>query len=117
MKIKTFLLISLLFIIIGSVYSQNPKDEKNQIRIETGYAFTGSGDIEGYCFYNEYMRSLGNRFKMGPAVGFLNFFNAPDDIQLMQSVNCISFDLTGYFYPLKTKSFDIEAGAGFYLRN
>lgn len=114
---KSTLVFAVLLFIAGPVYSQNDGDELSSLRIETGYAFTGSGDLEGYCFYNEYLRSLGDRFKIGPTVGFLNFFRASDDVQLMQGANCISFDLTGYFYPVKTKLFDIEAEAGFYLRN
>jgi len=116
MKTK-LLLIGLLVFNTGSAYSQNPEDQKNQIRLEAGYAFTGSGDLEGYCFYNEYSRSVGNRFKIAPSIGILNFFRAAPDVQVLQAVNGISLDLTGYFYPLKTGNFNIETGLGFYVRN
>ena len=122
MKTKAFLIIGILFFCIGSVYSQDFDDSKNQICIETGYAFTGSGDLNGFCFYNEYSRSVGSRFKIAPGVGILTFFydfldNTSDHSVLLMNANCVSLDLTGYFYPVKLKKFDIEAGLGFYIRD
>ena len=107
---------------LGSAYSQDFDDSKNQIRIETGYAFTGSGDLNGFCFYNEYSRSVGNRFKIAPGIGILTFFydfldNTSDHSILLMNANCISLDLTGYYYPVKLKKFDIETGLGFYIRD
>jgi hypothetical protein len=122
MKTKAFLIIGILFLSVGSAYSQNPENEKNQIRIEAGYAFTGSGDLKGFCFYNEYSRSVGSRFKIAPGVGILTFFydfldNTSDHSVLLMNANCVSLDLTGYFYPVKLKKFDIETGLGFYIRD
>jgi hypothetical protein len=122
MKTKTFIIIGFLFSISGSAYSQDFDGSKNQIRIETGYAFTGSGDLNGFCFYNEYQRSVGNRFKIAPGIGILTFFydwldNTSDHSILLINVNCISLDLTGYYYPVQTNNFDIEAGLGLFLRN
>jgi hypothetical protein len=122
MKTKTFILIGLLFLVTESTYSQDFDVSKNQIRLETGYAFTGSGDLNGFCFYNEYQRSVGNRFKIAPGIGILTFFydflNSTSDYSvLLINANCISLDLTGYYYPLKTEQFDIEAGLGFYVRD
>jgi hypothetical protein len=122
MRIKAILLIGILFFCIGSVYSQDFDDSKNQICIETGYAFTGSGDLNGFCFYNEYSRSVGSRFKIAPGVGILTFFydfldNTSDHSVLLMNANCVSLDLTGYFYPVKLKKFDIETGLGFYIRD
>jgi hypothetical protein len=122
MKTKAFLIIGILLLSVGSTYSQNPENEKNQIRIEAGYAFTGSGDLNGFCFYNEYLRSVGNRFKIAPGIGILTFFydfldNTSDHSVLLMNANCVSLDLTGYYYPLKLKNLDIETGLGFYIRD
>jgi len=122
MKTKTFFLIGFLFLVTKSTYSQNIEESKNQIRIETGYAFTGSGDLNGFCFYNEYSQSVGNRFKIAPGIGILTFFydfldNTSDHSILLMNANCISLDLTGYYYPVKTDHFDIETGLGFYIRD
>jgi hypothetical protein len=122
MKVKVFLLIGLLFFSIGSAFPQNPEESKNQIRIEAGYAFTGSGDLNGFCFYNEYSRSVGSRFKIAPGIGVLTFFydfldNTSDHSILLMNANCVSLDLTGYYYPVKTDHFDIETGLGFYIRD
>ncbi len=122
MKTKTFIIIGFLFFKAVSIYSQNSDISKNQIRIETGYAFTGSGDLDGFCFYNEYLRSVGNRFKIAPGIGVLTFFydfldNTSDHSELLMNANCISLDLTGYYYPVKSDHFDIEAGLGFYVRD
>jgi len=122
MKTKAFLLIGLLFLSIDSAFSQNSEESKNQIRIEAGYAFTGSGDLNGFCFYNEYSRSVGSRIKIAPGIGILTFFydfldNTSDHSILIMNANCISLDLTGYFYPVKRKNFDIETGLGFYIRD
>ncbi|HEY5123072.1 MAG TPA: hypothetical protein VIK14_04990, partial [Ignavibacteria bacterium] len=122
MKTKTFILIGFLFLVTESTYSQNIEESKNQIRIETGYAFTGSGDLNGFCFYNEYSQSVGNRFKIASGIGILTFFydfldNTSDHSILLMNANCISLDLTGYYYPVKTDHFDIETGLGFYIRD
>jgi hypothetical protein len=122
MKSKAILLIGFLFLVTESAYSQDLDESKNQIRIETGYAFTGSGDLNGFCFYNEYQRSVGNRFKIAPGIGVLTFFydfldNTSDHSILLINANCISLDLTGYYYPVKTDYLDLEAGLGFYVRD
>jgi hypothetical protein len=122
METKIFIIIGFLFLITGSANSQELNESKNQIRIEAGYAFTGSGDLNGFCFYNEYQRSVGNRFKIAPGIGILTFFydfldNTSDHSILLMNANCISLDLTAYFYPVKFKKFDIETGLGFYIRD
>lgn len=122
MKTKTLIIIGFIFLITGSANSQELNESKSQIRIEAGYAFTGSGDLNGFCFYNEYQRSVGNRFKIAPGAGILTFFydfldNTSDYSNLLMSANCVSLDLTGYYYPVRTKNFDIETGLGFYIRN
>lgn len=102
----------------GLVYSQTAGNNKNQLKIESGYAFTGSGDLNGYCIYNEYSRILGERFKIAPSIGFLNFSNSDySDIDLLENVDCISLDLTGYYIPFKRDRFNIEIGLGTYFRN
>jgi hypothetical protein len=116
MNTKTFMITGLLFFSIGSAFSQAFDESRDQIRIEAGYAFTGSGDLEGFCFYNEYSRSVGNRFRIAPAIGFLDFFRNDTEIQFLEDARCISLDLTGYFCPVKTEYFDIEAGLGLYIR-
>jgi hypothetical protein len=122
MKAKTFFISGLLFLISCSAYSQDFEESENSVRIEGGYAFTGSGDLNGFCFYNEYQRSAGNRFKIAPGIGVLTFFydflNSTSDYSiLLINANCISLDLTGYYYPVKNEYFDIETGLGFYVRN
>jgi hypothetical protein len=122
MKTKAIIITCLLFIIAGASYSQEFTESKNHIRIEAGYAFTGSGDLNGFCFYNEYQRSVGNRFKIAPGIGVLTFFydflNSTSDYSiLLINANCISLDLTGYYYPVKNDYFDIETGLGVYVRD
>jgi hypothetical protein len=121
MKTKIFLLTGLVILSFGSVYPQGNETGKNTLRLEAGYAFTGSGDLEGYCFYNEYSRSISSRFRVGPAIGFMNFFRDDQDglisgLEVLHSANCLSFDLTGYFYPLMTPKLDLEGGLGLYVR-
>jgi len=84
MNTKTFMITGLLFFSIGSAFSQAFDESKDQIRIETGYAFTGSGDLEGFCYYNEYSRSVGNKFRIAPAIGFLDFFRNDTEIQFLE---------------------------------
>jgi hypothetical protein len=122
MKVKTFIIIGFLFAISVSAYCQDSDESKNSIRVEAGYAFTGSGDLNGFCFYNEYQRSAGNRFKIAPGIGILTFFydwldNTSDHSILLINANCISLDLTGYYYPVRNDYFDIEAGLGVYVRD
>ena len=121
MKTKIFLLIAFVTLSFRSVYPQGNETGKNSLRLEAGYAFTGSGDLEGFCFYNEYIRSIGKRFGVGPGIGFLNFFRDDQDdltagIEVLHSANCLSFDLTGYFYPVTTPKFDLVAGLGLNVR-
>ncbi len=116
MKTYTFFLTILILMNTTPAFTQDLEYRMNSIRIETGYAFTGSGDLEGYCFYNEFSLPVGNRFNIAPAIGFLDFFRNDTEIQFLEDARCISLDLTGYFYPVKTKYFDIEAGLGLYVR-
>ena len=88
----------------------------NSLRLETGYAFTGSGDLDGFCYYNEFIQPLTSWFSVAPAIGFYSFFNNDQEIKLTKDVKSAGLDLTGYFYPVRTGIFDLEAGLGFYVR-
>ena len=108
----------LLVINTGVIFSQSIQSKKNLLRIESGSAFTGSGDLYGFCFYNEYSRLIGNRFKLSPSLGFLNFYNDDNqDISLAINANALSFELAGYYLPIKRDRFAIELGLGGYYRN
>jgi len=37
-------------------------------------------------------------------------------MQFLEDVKAAGLDLTTYFYPVRTKVFDLEAGLGFYVR-
>jgi hypothetical protein len=118
MRESLLLLGLLLFINTGLVFSQTNQVKKNTFRIESGSAFTGSGDLTGYCFYNEYSRWVGERITISSAFGFLNFSNNDNtDILLYQNANCKSVEIAGYFYPIKRKVFSFEVGIGGYFRN
>jgi len=122
MKTYTIFLTVLALMSTTPAFTQDLEFGKNSIRIETGYAFTGSGDLNGFCFYNEYFRSVGKKFKIAPGIGILTFFydfldNSSDYSILLMNANCISLDLTGYFYPVKLKKIDIETGLGLYIRD
>ena len=88
----------------------------NSLRIETGYAFTGSGDLDGFCYYNEFIQPLTSWFSVAPSIGFYSFFNEDEEIEFVEDVKSAGLDLTGYFYPVRTDIFDLEAGLGFYVR-
>jgi hypothetical protein len=45
MKTKAFIFIIYLFFALGPAYSQDDGSYFNNLRIETGFAFTGSGDL------------------------------------------------------------------------
>ena len=112
----------LLLVNVLNLRSQTSEDFKNSVRLESGYAFTGSGDLSGYCIYNEYNRTLGKNFKISPSVGILNFFgNIFDNVYnknlYLQSANCISLDLTGYYDLFIPNHLIFECGLGGYLRN
>ena len=121
MKTRFVLLVSLLLVGVLTVKSQTLEAFKNSLRIESGYAFTGSGDLSGYCIYNEYNRTIGKNFKISPSIGILNFFgNVFDNVYnknlYLQNANCISFDLTAYYDLLITTPLSLACGAGGYLR-
>lgn len=117
--LMTFLL---LYANYGLMFSQDYNQSVTSVRIESGYAFTGSGDLEGYFISNEYGLFIGDHFRIGPAISFIKYSGIQYDMIsgegfLMQSADCIGFDFTCYFYPLKTNTFDFEAGIGAYIRN
>ena len=60
---KTIFLLTILLIgtSTGFVCAQDHEVERHSLRLEAGYAFTGSGDLYGYCLYNEYSHVLGSR--------------------------------------------------------
>lgn len=122
MKTRFVFLVSLLLVGVLTVKSQTLEGFKNSLRLESGYAFTGSGDLSGYCIYNEYNRTLGKNFKISPSVGILYFFgNVFDNVYnknlYLQSANCISLDLTVYYEFFITNRLILECGLGGYLRN
>jgi hypothetical protein len=121
MKTKVTFILIISVLATTTIHSQNDSASVASHRLEAGYAFTGSGDLSGYCFYNEYSFPLGKRFGIAPAVGVLSFFgddidNTYDNSILMTNATCVSFDLTCYFYPLMLKVMDVETGLGFYYR-
>jgi hypothetical protein len=117
--VLTFLLLCANYELI---FSQDHLQRFNFVRIESGYAFTGSGDLDGYFISNEYGRYIGNRIRIGPSVSFFKYSGIQYDVItgegfLMQSADCIGLDFTGYYLPVKTNTYDIEAGLGAYIRN
>lgn len=116
MKIRLYFLALMLFLPAASAVSQDYAFGGNSLRFETGYAFTGSGDLDGFCYYNEFIQPLNNWFSVAPSIGFYSFFNNDEDIDLLKDIKAAGLDLTGYFYPVRTDVFDLEAGLGFYAR-
>ena len=116
MKIRYYFVALMLFFPAASAVSQDYAFGGNSIRFETGYAFTGSGDIDGFCYYNEFIQPLTTWFSVAPSIGFYSFFNNDEDIDLLTDIKAAGLDLTGYFYPVRTDVFDLEAGLGFYVR-
>ncbi len=116
MKIRSYFVTLMLFLPAASAISQEGVFGMNSLRLETGYAFTGSGDIDGFCYYNEFIQPLTSWFSVAPSIGFYSFFNNDVDIDLLKDIKAAGLDLTGYFYPVRTDVFDLEAGLGFYVR-
>ena len=116
MKYKHFILAVLLVFPALSGLSQEGPGGMNSLRIETGYAFTGSGDLDGFCYYNEFIQPLNSWFSVAPSIGFYSFFNEDEEIEFVEDVKSAGLDITGYFYPVRTDIFDLEAGLGFYVR-
>lgn len=116
MKIRYYLVALMLFLQAATAVSQEGAFGMNSLRLETGYAFTGSGDIDGFCYYNEFIQPLTTWFSVAPSIGFYSFFNNDEDIDLLKDIKAAGLDLTGYFYPVRTDVFDLEAGLGFYVR-
>lgn len=116
MKYRYFCMAALLLFTTTSLFSQENVEGISAIRIEAGYAFTGSGDLSGFCYYNELVQPLGSWFSLAPAIGFYSFFRDDEDIKLLKDVKSTGLDLTGYFYPVRTDIVDLEAGLGFYVR-
>ena len=115
---KIILLFGILIIFYNGLFSQSTQPRKNAIRIESGAAFTGSGDLYGLCFYNEYSRLIGNKFKISPSIGILNFYSEDNqDISLTRNANALSFELAGYYLPINRDKFNIELGLGGYYRD
>ncbi|MGI6338685.1 MAG: hypothetical protein ACOXZV_04815 [Bacteroidales bacterium] len=121
MATKISFILILFFAGTAVIFSQPDTVRGSTLSLDAGYAFTGSGDLNGYCLYNEYSFPLGKKFGIAPAVGVLNFFgndmdNTYDNPVLMTKVTCVSFGFTGYFFPLTFKIMDVETGLGFYYR-
>jgi hypothetical protein len=121
MKTNVILIIA---IFSGQILLAQDKDEeiKNSWRSEYGYAFTGSGDLSGYCVYNEYSRKLSDRFKISPAIGIMNFqHNSIDNFDnsnsLLQNANSKSFEVAGYLTQQIFDLFGFEIGLGGLFRN
>lgn len=116
MKIRYLIVVIMLVLPAASSLSQENPGGMNSLRMEAGYAFTGSGDLDGFCYYNEFIQPLANWFSLAPSIGFYSFFGDDEDIELLKDVKSAGLDLTGYFYPVRTDIFDLEAGLGFYVR-
>ncbi|MFZ2339134.1 MAG: hypothetical protein WAW07_05350 [Bacteroidales bacterium] len=116
MKYNHILSVIMVLSITASAFSQDYEYGVNSLRIETGYAFTGSGDLDGFCYYNELIQPLTTWFSVAPSIGFYSFFNEDEETEFVEDVKSAGLDLTGYFYPVRTDIFDLEAGLGFYVR-
>jgi len=115
MKNKYFIAALMLLLPAAPILSQ--EDSRMSIlRLEAGYAFTGSGDLDGFTYYNEFIQPVTNWLSLAPAIGFYSFFRDDEEMQFLEDVKAAGLDLTTYFYPVRTKVFDLEAGLGFYVR-
>lgn len=115
MKNKFF--IAALMLLLPAVSALSQEDNwMNTLRIEAGYAFTGSGDLDGFCYYNEFIQPVTNWLSVAPAIGFYSFYNKDEEIDFVEDVKSAGLDITTYFYPVRTNIFDLEAGFGFYVR-
>jgi len=115
MKNKYFIAALMLLLPAAQIVSQ--EDSRMSIlRLEAGYAFTGSGDLDGFTYYNEFIQPVTNWLSLAPAIGFYSFFRDDEEMQFLEDVKAAGLDLTTYFYPVRTKVFDLEAGLGFYVR-
>jgi len=115
MKNKYFIAALMLLLTTVPILSQEDS-RMNILRLEAGYAFTGSGDLDGFCYYNEFIQPVNNWLSVGPAIGFYSFFSDDEEIEFLEDVKAAGLDLTTYFYPVRTDVFELEAGIGFYAR-
>jgi hypothetical protein len=121
MKTTVILIFSVLVLSQELLFAQSAH-KRNILRVESGYSFTGLGDISGYCVYNEYSRIFGEKIKISSAIGVMNFFdedydNSYNNLVLLQNANCKTLEFTGYYYPLKLNRFILETGVGCLYRN
>jgi hypothetical protein len=115
---KTRIIFTTILVLCGQLLFSQTQDKQNVNlwRSEYGYAFTGSGDLNGYCMYNEYARVISNKFKVAPAIGIMNFHRNETD-HLLRHANSRSFELAGYFTPAVSSILGLEFGMGIFYRN
>lgn len=107
---------------VGSSFSQDSSDARKDVWItEYGFAFTGTGDLPGYCLSTEYSRKLTEAVRLGVALGIVNFQDNDVDDQnqnfLLQNAHARSLELTGYFVPLQWGGGGLEIGGGGFYRH
>ena len=59
MATKISFILILFFAGTAVIFSQPDTVRGSTLSLDAGYAFTGSGDLNGYCLYNEYSFPLG----------------------------------------------------------
>jgi hypothetical protein len=121
MKTK-FIFIAILILWGQLLFSQIlEKQSVNNWRSEYGLAFTGTGDLFGYCVYNEYVRVVSNKFKIAPAIGIMSFHRNDTENDntnnLLRHADSRSLEFAGYFAPSISNSFGLEIGIGTFFRN
>jgi len=120
---KSKIIFTAILVLWGQLlFSQiQEKQYANNWRSEYGYAFTGTGDLNGYCIYNEYVRVISSKFKIAPAIGIMHFHRNDTEMDntniLLQNADSRSLELAGYFTPSISNSFGLEIGIGTFIRN
>jgi hypothetical protein len=122
-KLTTAFLLLFVFFTIDLYGQENTSPKKlysskrsNFVRLEGGYAYTGSGDVSGTTYNAEIGRQLLNRLSGALGVGYMSF-RGNRDSDIIPNAKAISLDLHGYVDIFNDEEFDIEVGGGGFIRN
>ncbi len=99
-----------------NIQSQDTKNNKiNSIIIESGYAFTGTGDMHGSFIATEYGRYIISKVKISGRIENMNFLSQENS--LLQSSSLIGVGIHGYYDIMDLKRLKFQIGTGILHRN
>jgi len=112
---QIFLIITIATCVTDLSAQDKPVKRTNSIIIEAGYAFTGTGDIDGSCIAAEYGKYVISKLKVSGLIESMNFLR--QDNSFLRSSSLTGIGIHGYYDLIDFNFLKFQIGTGIIYRN